>query len=250
MVKVREDLIGKTFGRLTVLCQAEDIVTPQGVHVAAWLCECNCSERNQIIVSRNNLKSGHTQSCGCLQKENANKSSKKYNTYDLTGAYGIGWTSNTNKEFYFDLEDYDLIKDYCWAEKTGRYGALITTIDNKQVKMHQLFGLSWYDHKDRNPLNNKRENLRPSSKMENSRNHSKRKDNTTGFSGVYWRKDVQKWMAMIVIDRKMRWLGYFDDKSDAIKARLNAEYQYYGTQFAPQRHLFEEYGIEGGIRRD
>ena len=76
MVKVREDLTGKTFGRLTVLCQAEDIVTPQGVYEAAWLCECNCSEHTQIVVRRNNLKSGHTQSCGCLQKENANKSNK------------------------------------------------------------------------------------------------------------------------------------------------------------------------------
>ena len=38
---------------------------------------------------------------------------KKYNTYDLTGEYGIGYTSK-DEEFYFDLEDYDKIKDYCW----------------------------------------------------------------------------------------------------------------------------------------
>ena len=37
---------------------------------------------------------------------------KKYNTYDLSGEYGIGYTSK-GEEFYFDLDDYDKIKDYC-----------------------------------------------------------------------------------------------------------------------------------------
>jgi hypothetical protein len=34
-----------------------------------------------------------------------------------------------------------------------------------------------------------------------------------------------------------------EDKKSAIVARLRAEKEYYGV-FAPQRHLFEEYGIE------
>ena len=33
------------------------------------------------------------------------------------------------------------------------------------------------------------------------------------------------------------------NKHDAIIARLKAELEYYGINFAPQRHLFEEYGI-------
>ena len=43
----------------------------------------------------------------------------KYNKYDLLGSFGVGWTTNTNKEFWFDLEDYDKIKDYCWAENNN-----------------------------------------------------------------------------------------------------------------------------------
>ncbi|WP_368488451.1 hypothetical protein [Clostridium sp. BJN0013] len=38
----------------------------------------------------------------------------KYNTYDLTGEYGIGYDAKGNI-FYFDLEDYDRIKDFYWA---------------------------------------------------------------------------------------------------------------------------------------
>ena len=30
----------------------------------------------------------------------------------MSNDYGVGYTTNTNKEFYFDLEDYDLIKEY------------------------------------------------------------------------------------------------------------------------------------------
>ena len=59
-----------------------------------------------IVVGGDNLKSGSTKSCGCLAKEIRSKIHKKYNQYDLSGEYGIGWTSNTNEEFYFDLEDF------------------------------------------------------------------------------------------------------------------------------------------------
>ena len=42
------------------------------------------------------------------------KKIKKYNTYDLSGEYGIGYTTKGEK-FLFDLEDYEKIKDYCWC---------------------------------------------------------------------------------------------------------------------------------------
>ena len=44
-------------------------------------------------------------------------------------------------------------------------------------------------------------------------------------------------------DNKTKYLGTFIDKKDAIKCRLKAEKLYF-KEFAPQRHLFKEYGIE------
>ena len=82
MVKARINLTGQKFGRLTVLKQTEDYVSPKGTHYAQWLCECNCKEKNQVIVCGTSLKNGNTQSCGCLQKErisNALKESNKIN---------------------------------------------------------------------------------------------------------------------------------------------------------------------------
>lgn len=43
-------------------------------------------------------------------------------------------------------------------------------------------------------------------------------------------------------DRKGIFLGYYNNKDDAIKSRLTAEQKYFG-RFAPQRDLFEKYSI-------
>ena len=57
-----------------------------------------------------------------------------------------------------------------------------------------------------------------------------------------WNKQNKKWTASIRINNKQKYLGSFIDKTEAIKTRLNAELKYYG-EFAPQRHLFQEYEI-------
>ena len=74
MVKVKEDLTGRRFGRLTVVCQTDDYVSKNGIHYAKYLCQCNCSQTNNISVMGADLISGKTQSCGCLHKERTSKS--------------------------------------------------------------------------------------------------------------------------------------------------------------------------------
>lgn len=245
IVKVRKDLTGEKFGRLTVMYQTEDYVTPKGKHEAKWHCVCKCG--GTVDVIGNSLRDGSTKSCGCLRKENAYIANKKYNKYDLNGTYGIGFTSNTNKEFYFDLEDYDLIKDYTWSEcirKDGYRTLLSRDINTKKlILFHQIIGCKNYDHINRNTLDNRKENLRMCTHQENSRNRSKQKNNTSGFIGIYWNKSKKKWTSQIHINKKVKFLGIFEDKEEAIKVRLQAEADYYG-EFAPQRHLFEQYGIE------
>lgn len=67
MIKVKKDLTGQIFGKLTVLNQAEDIVYKNNKKVSAWLCQCECG--NQKIINGVSLNSGKTKSCGCLVKE-------------------------------------------------------------------------------------------------------------------------------------------------------------------------------------
>jgi hypothetical protein len=111
------------------------------------------------------------------------------------------------------------------------------------VKMHWLLVDKHYDHADRNPLNNRKSNLRPATAQENARNHNKQKNNSSGVTGVYWHKSKRVWTATIVINKKKIYLGSSIDKEKAIKIRLQAEAQYFKA-FAPQKHLFEEYGID------
>lgn len=253
MVDVKENLSGRRFGKLIVLEQAEDYVEPKsGHHKARWVCQCDCGSE-PIIVLQSNLKSktSGTKSCGCINKELAallaSKGYKhKTNKYDLSGKYGIGWTSNTNKEFYFDLEDYEIIKDYCWSENvnTKGYHSLVAydrTLKKCVTMFHLIVGKR-YDHINRNSFDNRKENLRPATQQENNFNKSLSSKNTSGFTGVYFDRRYETWWSSIKISGKTIRLGTFKNKADAIKARLEAEAQYYG-EFAPQKHLFEEYGI-------
>ncbi len=74
------DLCGKKYGRLTAIAR-------KGINVsgnAIWLCECDCG--SNVFVSSNNLRSGHTKSCGCLRKElmtkhGHNRRNKQTSTY-------------------------------------------------------------------------------------------------------------------------------------------------------------------------
>ena len=71
--KEQVDLIGKQFGRLTVLCfdqEKHDNGKKNGKNLFYWLCECDCKEqdKNVISVQRSNLTRGYTTSCGCARE--------------------------------------------------------------------------------------------------------------------------------------------------------------------------------------
>lgn len=253
MIRTKEDMSGWVMSehgipdsRLTVICQVEDYVAPNGRRTAQWLCKCSCSESKNIIVRGSNIKHGKTKSCGCMSKEA--RFTKKYNTYDYSKEYGVGFCSNTGSEFYFDWEDFDKIKEYTWYEhvsNNGLYHAVETndTNNNKLMRMSQLIKGNGYDHKNRNPLDNRKENLRKATAQENAINRTKQKNNTSGFTGVFWHKQSNKWRARIKVNGKEIHIGSFVNKNDAIIARLKAEMKYFGIEFAPQRNLFADYNI-------
>jgi hypothetical protein len=255
MVQVKEDITGWRMwehgvpdSRLIVVCQTDDYIASDGRHRARYLCKCNCGSDKNIIAFPSDIKRCEVKSCGCFQKDKLRREHKKYNTYNLSGEYGIGYCSNTHSEFYFDLEDYDIIKDYCWCEiidKDSGYRELKShdAITDKDIRMHQLLGLSNHDHIDRNPLNNKRNNLRKATIQDNNRNRGIFKNNTSGIMGVNWENQRERWRARIYTNKHRFELGFFTNKEDAIRARLHAEKEYFG-EFAPQKHLFKEYGIE------
>ncbi len=139
--EVKIDLSGQKFGRLTVVSRAPNDKTR---HIR-WFCDCDCGKKN-IIVYKDALLQGRQKSCGCLHKEvcriNAHENNRKTNKYDLSGEYGVGYTFNTNNPFYFDLEDYEKIKNYCWREDSNGYIVTNNHVEpnsnGEPILMHRL----------------------------------------------------------------------------------------------------------------
>lgn len=235
MVKTKEDLTGRVFGRWLVLGQTEDYVIESGKHYARWLCECQCENKTQRAVLHRQLKQGRSSSCGCLQAEITRKRSKKYNTYDLTGEYGIGYTTK-GEPFWFDLDDYEKIKDYCWCYDEGGY--VRTSINRRHVRLHRyLMGVDdkniFVDHKKHPPRNehkvdNRKSNLRIVTPRYNVANSSLSKNNTSGVTGVTWVADRNKWKVSFPFNGKLKHIGYYNNFNDAVSKRKQLEIEHYG----------------------
>lgn len=220
------DLTGQRFGRLTVVERAEDYVSPKGYKASRWLCCCDCG--NKVVVRKSDLTSQRTLSCGCFGKEARYNSKKRYNTYNLSGEYGIGYTSK-GEEFYFDLEDYDLIKDHCWH--INKQGYVVST----NILFHRVvMGLPdicfEIDHKygETTRNDNRKYNLRITTKSQNMMNVGIRKHNKSGVTGVIWHKRREKWRAFITVNQELIELGFFNNFEDAVKIRKEAEDKYFG----------------------
>lgn len=243
MVKVRKNLVGQKFGRLMVIGRAEDGVQPNGQYRARWWCQCECGSEPIVVFGYNLNRNNGTTSCGCLVKETVAAKSIKGNKYDLSGDFGICYSSNTMNKIYFDLEDYDLIKNYCWYENNQGYAMARIRGKDEHVLMHNLIFKKYCDHIDRNRLNNVKSNLRAATYSENNQNRSLRTNNTSGIAGVSFSTSDNKWIAQLTINYKHLYYEKFNNKEDAIKARLKAEKKYYG-EFAPQKHLYQKYNID------
>lgn len=247
------NLIGKRFGKLTVIDKADSLFYKNEkyksgfMEIRRWKCKCDCG--NFVDVRGSRLCQGITQSCGCLRKERARKANhEKFtrNYYEEKEDYLVGYTTD-NRQFYIDKEDYDLIKDYHWYFDDKGYVVAHDYINDKKILIHRLitnFEYDIVDHKDKHPENNRKNNLRTASRSENAMNSKLSKKNKSGVTGVCWDKRNSVWSAFISINGKQKWLGRFNCKEEAIKARLEAEHEYY-KNFAPQKHLFKEYGIGG-----
>jgi len=117
------------------------------------------------------------------------------------------------------------------------HGYLQTRIDKQYyllsrlafLYMEGMFPAEFVDHENHKRQDNRWINLRHASRTDNSRNYTKRKDNTSGHVGVSWYPRYQQWLARISHNGKRICLGYYDTKEKAMAARRSAseEYKYH-----------------------
>lgn len=233
-----KDLTGCKFDRLKVLYRTDTRYTKSGRPVITYHCVCDCG--NEVDVRRSNLTSGNTKSCGCLQLDAmkiVGYNKRKVNEYDLSGKYGIGYT-NKGEEFYFDIEDYDKIKDYCWWKHHTGYimtNAIQENGKRKIIYLHKVVmdctysgRLQIVDHINGNKEDCRKCNLRYATAQQNNRNRKVRKNNTSGYNGVQWNRWHKVWEVSIGIDYKRTYVGTSKDLNEAIRLRQEAEKKYYG----------------------
>lgn len=218
----KSNLIGQQFGRLTVISDS-GLRSKDGC--IKWKCRCSCGKI--VNVTTTHLKNGATQSCGCYRLEQLYRARKKYNIYKFYDTYGIGYDTN-NKPFYFDLEDYNKIKDICWIVTNTK---VVGRFNNKNVSMHTLI-LDFpqdtiIDHINHNPSDNRKNNLRYATKQTNEYNRPCNKNNKLGIKGVS-KLHNGKYFARIMHNYKNIYLGTFSTIEEAKKARQEAEKKYCG----------------------
>lgn len=110
----------------------------------------------------------------------------------------------------------------------GYWGLIV---DYKHLRAHRIVwalctgndATHQIDHIDRDPGNNRIENLREATPGENQQNTSKKKNNKSGYTGVSWHKEAKRWRAEITIKRVKRHLGCYDTPQEAADAYCRAK---------------------------
>jgi dCMP deaminase len=141
-----------------------------------------------------------------------------------------------------DYDLYTLINSYKWcAYESGYTNYAITRNKNnnktKNVVMHRFildylgFNINNMDvdHINCNGLDNRISNLRIVSRSLNNANHSKlASHNKSGYTGVSWNKQQNKWHSIIQVNKKQIHLGFFEDKIEAALAYNEGAIKYFG----------------------
>ena len=137
-----------------------------------------------------------------------------WNFANRTKAYRDG------KTFLVSPDDYeDYIDGYRFCLSNKGYAIYSGTKDGLCNKLlHRIImgdpDGEFIDHINRDPLDNRKDNLRIVTK--------------SGIAGVCWDKDANKWRATIRYKYKLIHLGRFDTLEEATKARKDAEEEYFG----------------------
>lgn len=130
-----------------------------------------------------------------------------------------------------DDEDFEKLNKWKWHKNIRGY--VVGYVNRKKIFLHRFIvevpkGL-FIDHINHDPLDNRKENLRICTGRQNSYNQKPiRKNNKSGFKGVFWKENHKKWYAVIGIDNTKKYLGFFDDKVKAAKAYDNAAKKLHG----------------------
>jgi hypothetical protein len=200
------DLTGHKYGRITVVQENQPTTYPR-----KWVCSCECGTTKIILGS--SLRSGLTQSCGCLNKEilsakgtvHGDHGSRLYSIWhnmkqrcENPSNDGYRYYGSLGVEVCADWKDYNTFMT--WANSSG-YSPTLT--------LDRIDGSKNYCPS----------NCRWETETIQARNQKKRGTNTSGYTGVSYIPRLKKYQSYLTVAYKKVSLGYFINAKEAYEAR-------------------------------
>ena len=146
-----------------------------------------------------------------------------------------------------DVEDFEKLSHFKWYAHKGRNGNFYAyrraSHNGRMISMHgAVSGPGLVDHKDRDGLNNRRENLRPCTNSQNCANAVRPKRSKSKYRGVYPSNGkTSTWKVSITYKNKQLHLGCYSSRIEAAKIYDNAALGLFGefavTNFPETRKL-------------
>ena len=132
---------------------------------------------------------------------------------------------------YVDAADFEWLNQWTW-HLCGRYAGRLEK--KKVIFMHRAIMQApegtIIDHKNRNKLDNTRDNLRTSTHRENAYNQPKRRGTSSQFRGVSRRKKSGKYHAQICYEGEQLFLGLYTDEIEAARAHDYKAVELFGDE--------------------
>lgn len=141
-------------------------------------------------------------------------------------------------ESLIDDEDFEKVSKFKWHIfiTRGKHNVYAVFTDHsksgdKTIRMHRMIlnakKNDQVDHIDGNGLNNQKFNLRICTNSQNQANKSFNKNNSTGFKGVTYRENEDRYIAQITYNRKNYYLGIYKSPISAARAYNRAAKKYF-----------------------
>lgn len=258
---IREDYTGQTFGNRLVLrnyCVDEDWLKigkePPSNKAKYRLTKClNCGA---IIPSdMRDFRTNPPKRCVfCSNIGNHYNLDTNTNTWTVRGDVAICNVIFKGEviSFYVDADRYEDVSKYTWriSQKKNKYYVITgSQKKNTMIYLHQYImgeiidGME-IDHIDGNSLNNRRINLRYTTRQENIDNiQATRIDNKIGIRGVCYNKKSKQWKIDFIYHGQRFYTKHWNTIEEAVYARYCFE-KYFGMNLVENNPLARNYKLE------